>query len=101
MPESMGRTFNTRFLGVMLDDLFDAAGGIPGCSSRLEQPAIMMSGDMGTKGSGKGLSEKYQPILTSFALLNEYLAVFEIDIRNLDPAKFTDPNASVKQQTQH
>ena len=99
MPESMGRSFNARLLGILLHDLLDSAGGILGCSSSLEQPAIMMGGDMGRRAVAKVFPKRTYPILTSFALVNEILQFSKSTSATSILQSSLNPNARVKQQT--
>jgi len=60
-----------------------------------------MSRNMRPHGRGKCLSKQNEAILRSLALLNPDLAVFQVNVRNFNVAKFTNSHRRIKKQPQH
>jgi hypothetical protein len=91
VAEGVGRGIHPSLLGIPLHDLLDTTGAEPPATPGLEKPAVLgVGGNVGPEGSGKGLAEEDIPVLRPLPLVDEYLAVFQVHVGDLDAVQFSE-----------
>ncbi len=102
MPKGMGRGLDSGLLRIFLGDLLHPPGSELAVPSGLQEPAILGMGcDMGSQGSGEGLGEQDIAMLAALALVDENLAVLQVNLGNLNPAQLRNLDPGVEHQPQH
>jgi hypothetical protein len=93
---------NTRFLGILLDNLLDTTGAEPRGTTSLEEVAVVPMGrNVGSQRRCEAPTEQDIAIFVALPLADEDFAVFEIHVGHFDAAQLGNSHPRVEQQTEH
>ena len=104
MPEKvrMHTVAESSLLPILLHELLNPAWAVLPILPTLEQVLpVRMRLDMGAQHESHRLWKEHVTVLRSLALVDEYLAVPEVDVANLDVNQFVDPDGREQQKSHH